>query len=172
VPYHGLREQGERNDDAPVISKDALKEELVRRVVADLAALEDAQRTTREGATHEEAKPENDKDTRAVELSYLARGQAVRVDEARAAAEAVRAMSIAPCARVAVGAVVETEEESGEKAVFLAPGGGGTVLADGTIHVITPKSPLGKALLGKSAGDVVEAVIGGRTRELAVVRVR
>jgi len=40
-----------------------------------------AQRTVVEGATHEENKPENDKDTRALEQSYLARGQAQRVVE-------------------------------------------------------------------------------------------
>src|SRR5439155_20022581 len=47
---------------------------------------ETAANTTRQGATHEEARPENDKDTRALEAPYLARGQAQRVVEVKQAA--------------------------------------------------------------------------------------
>ncbi|HWZ89090.1 MAG TPA: hypothetical protein VNW92_09580, partial [Polyangiaceae bacterium] len=49
------------------------------RVAADLATMSAAQRAVVVGATHEENRPENDKDTRALEQSYLARGQAQRV---------------------------------------------------------------------------------------------
>ena len=57
----------------------------MRAVAADLASLQRAHRATVEGATHEEAKPENDKDTRALEQSYLARGQS---NERRSSARA------------------------------------------------------------------------------------
>ena len=50
-----------------------------RLTAADLATLEKAQHATQAAATHEEAKPENDKDTRALEQSYLARGQALEL---------------------------------------------------------------------------------------------
>ena len=65
-------------------SKESLKRDLVRLLAADLETLERAQQAAIEGATHEEAKPENDKDTRALEASYLARGQAMRLEELRA----------------------------------------------------------------------------------------
>jgi len=47
-------------------SKQALRDELASLLSADLDVLERAQKATREAATHEEAKPENDKDTRAL----------------------------------------------------------------------------------------------------------
>jgi transcription elongation GreA/GreB family factor len=37
--------------------------------------------------------------------------------------------------------------------------------------VVTPRSPLGVALLGRRAGDVCEFSAGGRLRELEVSRV-
>ncbi|MCE9575491.1 MAG: transcription elongation factor GreAB, partial [Deltaproteobacteria bacterium] len=61
------------------LSKAELKAELVRVVEAALATAVAAHQAATEGATHAEAKPENDKDTRALEASYMARGQAVRV---------------------------------------------------------------------------------------------
>jgi hypothetical protein len=64
-----------------VNTKSTLKQELVALLAADLETAERAQQAAREGATHEEAKPENDKDTRALEQSYVARGQAKRVEE-------------------------------------------------------------------------------------------
>ena len=39
-----------------------------------------SQQATQAGATHEETQPENDKDTRAIEATYLARGLAERVE--------------------------------------------------------------------------------------------
>ena len=53
------------------MDKNALRDELVARVAEELEALERAHRAVMEAATHEEAKPENDKDTRALEQSYL-----------------------------------------------------------------------------------------------------
>ena len=47
-----------------------------------------------EGATHSEARPENDKDTRGLELSYLARGQAQRVAELQIVLGAVSEMRL------------------------------------------------------------------------------
>src|SRR5262249_35036413 len=68
-----------RDESMPrVFEKQALKRQLLDLLREQLEVLEHAHRTTHAGATHEEAKPENDKDTRALEQSYLARGQANR----------------------------------------------------------------------------------------------
>lgn len=158
---------------APV-SKNDLKQELLRALQNDLEALQRAHRATREGATHEEAKPENDKDTRALEQSYLARGQAMRVEELTAAVVAVQAMAVRAFAEdhpVAVGALVRVNDDGQERLLFVAPGGGGASLARGAVQVITPRSPLGRALLGKRAGDDCTAVIGGKERVFEVVEV-
>ena len=61
------------------------KLELVQKLVGALRAERDtADRLAREtanAANHPEARPENDKDTRKLELSYLAQGQAARATE-------------------------------------------------------------------------------------------
>jgi transcription elongation GreA/GreB family factor len=154
-------------------TKDALKAELSSLLAADLATLESAHRTTREGATHEEAKPENDKDTRALEQSYLARGQAMRIEELRAAVAEVSSMPLRDFGGqpAALGAVVTIDEDGDESRLFLAPQGGGSRLAEGAVQVVTPRSPLGQALLGKRDGDDVEVRLAGKTRALSIVRV-
>src|SRR5690349_9838205 len=133
----------------------ALREELVTALSNDLATLERAQQASIEGATHEEAKPENDKDTRALEQSYLARGQASRVEELRTAVLEVQRMTVRAFADdepIAIGALVtieEVEREDERKTLWIAPQGGGTRLGQGVVQVVTPRSPLGAALLGK-----------------------
>src|SRR5687767_406927 len=67
------------------IDKQALVTALLAKLEAELANMTKAANTAREAATHEEAKPENDKDTRALEASYLAAGQAERVRDLEAA---------------------------------------------------------------------------------------
>jgi transcription elongation GreA/GreB family factor len=154
--------------------KQALKDELVRLLEADLDVLERAHRAVVEGVTHEDAKPENDKDTRALEQTYLARGQAMRIEELRAGLLAVRAMALRAFGEdvpVALGALVTVDENGQERRFFLAPHGGGAALAGARVQAVTPESPLGRALLGKRVGDECELNAGGRVRELAVLQI-
>lgn len=158
----------------PLPSKQALKDELVRLLVDELSTLERAQQATQQGVTHEDAKPENDKDTRALEQSYLARGQAVRVDDLRTGLGEARAMPLRAFGEadpIALGALVEAEEGDATLHLFLAPAGGGARLAGGAVHVVTPRSPLGRALLGRRAGDDCEVPLAGKTRDLSIVTV-
>ena len=162
-----------RRGPAPA-GKAALRAELLAALEAALDAAARAHGAAIEGATHAESRAENDKDTRALEQSYVARGQARRVEELRAAVAAVQAM--APRAfgagdPIAAGALVVAGEDGDERRFFVAPDGGGTLLAGGAVQVVTPRSPLGRALCGKRAGDDVEVAIAGRTRALEIVRV-
>ncbi len=152
-------------------TKAALRDELTEALRAELDAVMRAHKATTAAATHEEAKPENDKDTRALEQSYLARGQAIRVRDLEVACAEVAAMNTAPSTRGAIGALVSVSEDDASQMFFLAPHGGGTRLADGAVQVVTPQSPIGRALVGKSEGDVCEVVIAGKTRELEIVHV-
>jgi transcription elongation GreA/GreB family factor len=155
-------------------SKASLKEELVRVLGGDLAARERAYRSALEAATHQEAKPENDKDTRALESSYLARGEAARVEELRAGFAEVQALTVAPFegdGPVRLGALVVAEEGDQRTVFFIAPHGGGARLAGGAVQVVTPKSPLGRALLGAKVGDDCEVTLAGKPRSLSVVSV-
>ena len=152
------------------LSRKALKSELLAVLEHTLGTLEAAHAAAREGATHEEAKPENDKDTRALEQSYLARGQALRIEALRGGIAALNTMSLAEGEVGRVGALIDAEEDDAPVCFFLAPEGGGTRLTGG-VQVVTPASPLGRALLGKRAGDEVELKLAGKTRLLSVLAV-
>ena len=144
----------------------ALEAEIAR----ESAIIAKAARDAREAATHEESKPENDKDTRGLEQSYLARGQAQRVAENEAAIGDVNALALrefGPKASIAMSALVTVDEDGTELVVFLSPAGGGNVLAGG-VQVVTPSSPLGRALLGKKVDDDVELQLPGKLRSFVV----
>ena len=82
-----------------------------------------------------------------------------------------------PTDRVDLGALVDVriEDEDGEeeRTLFVLPVGAGVELTgpggDGFVVVVTPKSPVGKALVGAREGDSFEIVIDGRDREWTVV---
>jgi transcription elongation GreA/GreB family factor len=160
---------------AGIPPKERLRDELAGLLAADLETRERALRAAREGATHEEAKPENDKDTRALEQSYLARGQALRIEELRTGLVEVESMTLrafGPEAPAAMGALVTVLQDDVTSLMFLAPHGGGTRIAAGTVQVVTPRSPLGLALLGKRAGDDGVVTVAGKVRELSIVSVQ
>ena len=155
------------------MDKRALHAELIARLEAELAAMERAHQSTVAGMTHEQAKPENDKDTRALEQGYLARGQAQRVEELRVAVGETKAMTLrtfAEDAPIGVSALVTYEDERGEQRAFVTMHGGGETLSGG-VKVVTTLSPLGRALVGKCVGDDAELVQAGKTRTLSILTV-
>nr|MDQ3296676.1 GreA/GreB family elongation factor [Myxococcota bacterium] len=128
---------------------------------AALASARAAHAAAIEGATHAEARPENDKDTRGLEQSYLARGIAGRVAELEAAVATASAMALRTFGdddAIALGALVDVEEAGRTRRFWLAAHGGGLVLP-GEVTVLTPTSPIGRALLGKHVDD--ECEVGG-----------
>jgi transcription elongation GreA/GreB family factor len=113
-----------------------------------------------------------------LEFSGLARGQSERA--ARVAAElhqldTFRPKAMAPSAPISVGAIVEVEDESLGRTFFLAPVGAGIELAgpggDGFLSVVTPVSPVGKAVLGRKVGDTIEVTIDREPREWTITYV-
>ncbi|HEY0192468.1 MAG TPA: GreA/GreB family elongation factor [Kofleriaceae bacterium] len=155
------------------LDKARLRAELVAQLTAAHEAASRAHAAAIEGATHEEARPENDKDTRGLEQSYLARGQAQRVAELEAAVAAVTALALrrfGPGDPVAISAVVTLDDDGETKRLWLAPAGGGGVVA-GDVQVVTPGSPLGRAVLGKRVDDEVELRLPGKQRTLTVLAI-
>ncbi len=160
------------------LTKGALRTELLAQLTSALAAAQAAHAAAIEGATHEEAKPENDKDTRGLEQSYLARGQAQRVADLEAGVAAVTALALRVFGAgdpVALSALVDVAETVGDEDVahvyFLAPHGGGSVLTGG-VQVVTPGSPLGRALLGQRVADEALLQLPGKQRALVVTAIR
>ncbi|HVH47822.1 MAG TPA: GreA/GreB family elongation factor [Labilithrix sp.] len=158
--------------------KQALVDALLVKLEEELLTMRRAAKDAREAATHEEAKPENDKDTRALEASYLAGAQAARVRDLEGAMKTIAALPLLDLSGgkpIQSSAVVTLEDEKEERtAFFLAPVGGGIVLTVDalSVQVLTPQSPRGQALLGRTQGDVIE-VRGkpGPPRELTIVDV-
>lgn len=158
------------------MDKRALIEQLAQRLRetargARRASL-DATLEAREGATPAERR----EDARvSLENSGLARGQERRAEEAMQALAALERFNPAPASPqggIGLGAVVEVEDESGGRTFFLAPVGAGEELTvpdgDGFLSVVTPSSPVGRAVLGKRLGDSFEVVVDGEPRELTI----
>jgi transcription elongation GreA/GreB family factor len=154
--------------------KRALVAKLRDQIASEIAIAVRAAKDSASAATHEEAKPENDKDTRSTESSYLARGQAERVRDLERTDNALQFLDLPACTVVAAGALAELESDDGRHTYFMAPLGGGmkTTLEGTEIQVITPQSPLGHALLGRHAGDTVELRLRGTKREYEILSVR
>lgn len=156
--------------------KRALVDALVASLEEELATTRRAAKDAREAATHEEAKPENDKDTRALEASYLAGAQAARARALEGAIEATRGMALLDLRDKSIQAsavVILEDEDEVRTTFFVAAFGGGTALSAGglTAQVVTPRSPLGQALLGRAEGDSIELRVKGAVREMTIVGV-
>lgn len=151
-------------------------ERLIELLSASVAQMASVAEEIRRDATHEEAKPENDKDTRALEQTYLARGQAMRAESMIEQLQVLRSLPLSklgPNDVIRAGALVALEDDGGERLVFLAPHGGGVVLEiDGTqVTVVTPVSALGRALLGREVGDDVDVQVPGGRRSYSVAEI-
>jgi transcription elongation GreA/GreB family factor len=146
---------------------------LIARTEAELTTALAAQRNAQQGATHEESRPENDKDTRAVESSYLARGQAVRVvglETSLATLSAFTPRDYPPGSTVGLGALVSVSDAQGTAHYFLVPAaGGGEVCADEVrVKPVTLQTPVGRALVGKQLGDEFELKTPGGLKEWCI----
>lgn len=162
------------------LDKKTVWEALKSRLETELAKAQKRAREAAEGATHEENRAEGDKDMRATEASYVARGQAGRateMEEALVRVSALELLSFKPGARIAISALIELEHENKRVHYFLVPAAGGERLQVGGVEVqtLTPQSPLGRALLGLSEGDEAELPArqpGERPRVYEVLKVR
>ncbi|MBJ6760580.1 GreA/GreB family elongation factor [Myxococcaceae bacterium JPH2] len=142
----------------------------------------DAREAARSLATESEKKEDG---RAAIEYGSLASGQAARARRLQEELQALTAFGEGSIPRftrqgpVALGAIVDvsTEDDDGfaERTFFVLPAGAGTELTgpggDGFLSVITPASPVGRALMGRRAGDTVEVTLAGEVREWTVLEV-
>ena len=150
---------------------DKLRASLVVARKAEQAAAEEA----RDGATASE-KRENARV--AQEYGSLARGQGQRADKTLAELSQLlefRPQRLSSKSPITLGAIVEVEDEVLGRTFFLAPVGAGIELSgpggDGFLSVVTPVSPIGKAVLGRRVGDSVEVTVQGEPREWTITYV-
>ena len=145
------------------MNKIAILQVIARRLESDLEQATDAAIESAESATHEESRAEGKYDTRGLETSYLASGQARHAVELRESLAAVKNFSLPDFTQsspIALGALVTLLSSQGREIFFLAPGMGGIEISyddNSTITVISSRSPVGNELLGKSVGDRIQA---------------
>ncbi len=140
------------------MNKQAVLDQVIAILTKELSALTRAANDSFAAATDPDSKAENKYDTRSLEASYVARGQAQRVAELQEALHVMSSMSGEPlpaASAVVTGALVTLTTPDGPSHYLIASHAGGTeVQVDGhELHVITPASPLGQRLHGRHAGD-------------------
>ncbi|MEN5256303.1 GreA/GreB family elongation factor [Pseudomonas protegens] len=160
------------------MNKQSVCQLILHQLRDDLEVAVRAAQTAYETATHEENIAENKYDTLGLEASYLAAGQARRVEEIRQALGLWQNLSLRPYdpqKGIQIGALLGLEDENGhEQWLFLGPDGAGlkVYVVGQLVTVITPRSPLGNSLLGKFEDDEVEIVVAGARQQFTVTEVR
>ncbi|CAG8865311.1 hypothetical protein PS627_01211 [Pseudomonas fluorescens] len=155
------------------------KADLLHRIVQalehDMLLLQRAAQTAYEAATAQENIAENKYDTLGLEASYLATGQARRAAEIRQALLAYQQLAprgYDPARGIQVSNLVTLEDEQGrQRLLFLGPEAAGLKIGAGNdlVTVITPRAPLGQALLGKRVDDEISLVLAGVTQVQLVI---
>jgi len=110
-----------------------------------------------------------------LEASYLAQGQGIRLLQVERGLAYFKALSLNPSTDViGLSSLLQLQDEQGqEQLLWLAAEAGGLKLqcGDDWLTVITPKAPLGAALMGKVAQDDFEISIAGVTRSYEITAV-
>lgn len=159
------------------MNKADLLQRIIDKLGVDLDVVQRAAQTAYEAATAEENIAENKYDTLGLEASYLATGQARRMEEIRQARKAYQQLVLRdydPARGIQVSNLVTLEAENGScQRLFLGPEGAGLKIGQGEqlVTVITPRSPLGQSLIGKCEDDEVSMVLGGVPQCFVVVAV-
>lgn len=142
------------------MNKQAVLDQIISVLNAELSALTRAANEAFAAATDPDSKAENKYDTRTLEASYVARGQAKRVAELQEAVQAFGALSgnaLDAGAAITLGALVSLEAADGRSHYFLGPFAGGTQIVHerNEVVVITPVSALGQKLIGRREGESI-----------------
>lgn len=149
------------------MNKTVLRDAILQQLHEELGRQTTAAQLARDEAISEESQPENKWDTHSQEAAYLAEGQAKLAAEIGESIKLYGSLPLpdfGPADPIAVGALVAIENVAGGSAgkrtwYFVGPRAGGLELvAEGrSILVLTAQSPLGRQLLGKRVGDVVQS---------------
>ena len=157
------------------VNKKAVIQKIIESLQAELETYTRAAKASHAEATAEENRAENKYDTRGLEASYLATGQANKVAELEEAIEAFsdlksKSFDDSP---IDVGALVELDQDGENAFYFIGPSAGGTeVVEDDTeVLVITTQSPLGSQLLGKRQGEKLQLTMAVTKQDALVISI-
>lgn len=159
------------------MSKENVLQRIIEKLEVDLDIAIRAARTAYETATHEENIAENKYDTLGLEASYLAAGQARRVEEIRHSLALYQHLVLKPFDEergIQTGDLIVLQAQSGvEQRLFLGPDAAGLKISvdQALITVITAKAPLGQNLLGRFDGDEVQISVNGSQQTFEITQV-
>lgn len=160
-----------------MVNKQEVIKAFIKQLEEDLLMMKAAAMASREAATNEESKPENEYDTRGLEASYIAGAQAKRageIDEVLSLFKTLPIQSFKDSDAISATALVQVEMNDQKKNFLVFPRGGGVQVKWGEelIQIITPSSTMGQALLGLSVGDTAEFENAGRSFECEILKVQ
>jgi len=158
------------------MNKTVLLKQIVAALGESLEVIERAARASHAEATHESSRAESKYDTRGLEASYLAGGQArqaLEIMDSIKMYQSLAARDFAPGDLIDLTAVVKLETDGVPALYFIGPKSGGVEVdfEGDEITVITPQSPLGQNLVGKKAGQGWTSKVGGSTVNYRIVKV-
>ena len=144
------------------MDKLAVIDEVIKALQHEIDIGSKASREAFEAATDEDAYSDGKYDTRSLEASYLAGGQAQIVKELGDALQGFHLMKAQhfitpPSSQIGLGSLVDTQGAKSKTWYIVGPGGGGMdVEVNGTTFtVLTLHSPLGQSLASKTTGDEI-----------------
>lgn len=154
------------------MTKAEIKAAIIAALLLELESVRASAAAAHEGATGEDSKAENQYDTRGLEQSYLAGAQASRAEALEATVSLMKQLKLRTFAdgdAIALTALVSLDDGDRTERYFISPEGGG--IKAGSVVVVTPQAPVGKALIGKRVGDFVEVRTRGGARDFEVIGV-
>ena len=140
------------------MKKSQILELVVTELKSQLETSETAAKTAHSDATDTESVAENQYDTRGLEASYLAAGQAQRALDLKKSINVLKNLKLVDSNTVVISSLVNVEVDGQSQWFFLLPEGGGIGIQHSgeSIKVVTPEAPLGQNLLDRSEGDDFE----------------
>jgi len=157
------------------MQKTAILEKIITGLKVELETYTRVAKASHQEATAEENRAENKYDTRGLEASYLASGQANKVadlEDAIGAFEDMKARSFDD-STIDLGTLVELDQDGEKSYYFIGSSAGGTEITDGEreVLVITSQSPLGSQLQGRKKGDRLELTLSGVKQQIQIINV-
>ena len=159
------------------MTKQQIHQAFIDQLQCELESLSAAAKNSFDVATDEAHQAESKYDTFSLESSYLARGQAMRVEELREALLRLDTMPLpafGPSTPIDHGALVRLGVDDGStQAVFVAPVAGGEemIVDDEEIIIVSPGSPLGRAVMSQTEGARFEMKVEFGSRTFTILSV-
>lgn len=141
------------------MNKQELLERIIERLAQEADALAKGARSAHQDATDPESKAENKYDTRGLEASYLAGAQSKMAADALHTLSVYQTMELKEFSDhtpIGLTAYVVLESDDGMSSFYFLgdKGGGIEVIYEGKkVLLITPASPIGNQLMGRTVGD-------------------